>query len=459
MAMPALLGSVLLRSAGHAGSYVAGIASGLGVYIASRERALPSPPSAAAASPVAMSTKGAGVVDTTKFEKAPNMEKADKSEADEASIAKFKKKILKLQRTAQERVHWPAMEVDMLGLQPRLWLEVLDQKHRYASLLYDYWKRWQLSDTRDHFASWLNHGQGSMIDLPHAPRRLLDEWQVVYLKREEQELFRVRIEEGTGRFLWVIDGTPVNLPAVLFRDEATSSSGGVLCEGCSTDGLQAVPPKTERESKVLDLIRPVLSTGCRRDRLLSRAWDQATAAYSRGGEPTPELLAQVATPLVKEGLVCQLRDPFFSERHDAAPQLGGHEHLLATAKLPEDLLPGLGWEDLLSAIESDQGLHMETPFPKGAARAEGKGIFVLDTYGTLYCGSKIRGIFHHSSFVRGHAVQVAGGLTIVDGWLQQLSPHSGHYQPSQDLIEQMMSDWSEAGVDFSHVELKPYVKT
>lgn len=30
------------------------------------------------------------------------------------------------------------------------------------------------------------------------------------------------------------------------------------------------------------------------------------------------------------------------------------------------------------------------------------------------------------------ARQVAGGLTIVDGWLRTLSPHSGHYQPGQE---------------------------
>lgn len=450
-----LAGGAFLRTAGYAGSYVAGIVSGLGIYVASKERQLPSPP---LARPAAAAGGKADAAKIEKVAKSDTSEKLEKSEADPAaSIAKYKRKILKLQRTTQERVHWPAMDADMLGLQPRLWLEVLDEKHRYASLLYDYWRRWQLSDTRDHFANWLDHGQGSLIDLPHAPRRLLDEWRVIYLKREQQALFRVHIEEGTGRFLWDADGTLVNLPTVMFRDECTASVG-VVCESCSKDGIEAVPPKTQREQQVLELLRPVLSTGCRRDRLLNKAWDQADAACTRGDEATPELLAEIAAPLIKEGMLRQLRDPFFSERLDAATTPNGHAHLREMAQLPEDLLPELEWDDLLTAIEADQGLHMKTPFPKGASRAEGKGIFVLDTHGQLYCGSKIRGIFHHSSFVRGHAVQVAGGLTIVNGWLQQLSPHSGHYQPSQDHIEQMMSNWKQAGVSFSHVELKPYVK-
>jgi len=121
-------------------------------------------------------------------------------------------------------------------------------------------------------------------------------------------------------------------------------------------------------------------------------------------------------------------------------------------------LPNADWSDFLKAIDHDQGSFMRTPFPQGVERAEGKGIFVLDSHGVLYCGTKVRGVFHHSSFVRGHCVKVAGGLTIVDGWLRTLSPHSGHYQPGQEHVDDMIDDWKGKGVDFRQVELKPYVK-
>lgn len=127
-------------------------------------------------------------------------------------------------------------------------------------------------------------------------------------------------------------------------------------------------------------------------------------------------------------------------------------------ELPTELLPKLGWEDVLEALDHDEGGKMDRPFSKGAERYEGKGIFVLDQHGLLYCSTKVRGVFHHSSFVRGHCVKVAGGLSIVDGWLDELSPHSGHYQPSQEHVDDMICDWTQMGVDFSKVGIKPYVK-
>ncbi|CAE8637603.1 unnamed protein product, partial [Polarella glacialis] len=153
-----------------------------------------------------------------------------------------------------------------------------------------------------------------------------------------------------------------------------------------------------------------------------------------------------------------LRDPHFRERLDAAPTSNGHAHLRNMTSLPKELLPDLGWGDFLAAIEHDLGLSMATPLPQGEARAEGKGIFVLDSFGLLHCGTKIRGLFHHSSFVRGHCVKVAGGITITDGWLKELSPHSGHYQPGTEHVDEMIGQWKEHGVDFSDVVIRPFSK-
>lgn len=353
----------------------------------------------------------------------------------------MEKKLRKLEKASQERVHWHAANQEVLGLNPRLWMEVLDGKHRYASVLYEYWRRWQLSDTRDNFFSWLETGQGSFIDLPRAPKRLLDEWQVVYLKRDEQAIFRVRIDPQTGLLHWENDGTLITVPQPPFcMKEAPSFA-------------------TDRDRLVAALLKPRLLKAMSRDQLLADLQAVVEEEIRDCEAPHIEKMEELAEPLIKEGLLCQLRDPFFKERLDAATTPGGHAHLREHPKLPNKLLPGVQWEDFAEAIKHDEGQCMKTPFPKGEERMMGKGIFVLDSFGQLYCGTKIRGVFHHSSFVRGHCVKVAGGITIEDGQLISLSPHSGHYMPGEEHVDDMIKSWKNDGVDFSQVKIKPYLKT
>lgn len=359
------------------------------------------------------------------------------AEAVARTLAHSEKKLLKMQRSTQEIIQWKATDQQMLGLSPRLWMEVFDKKHRYASLVYVYWRRWQLSDSNDHFWDWLDHGMGSLIDLPEAPRRLLHEWHVIYLNRKQQKLLRVVIDPCTGRFHWEADLSPVTLP------QAPAAS---------------LSEMTRREQSVTALLQERLGKSARRDEMLAAARQQVEAAIVAGEEASPDGLAAITGPLIQESLLCQLRDPWFAERHDAAPTPLGHSHHRTMGELPETLLPGIGWQDVLRAIDHDQGLEMNTPLVTGEDRLRGNAIFVLDSFGPLYCGPKIRGILQHSSFVRGHCVKVAGGIVLKDGWLVELSPHSGHYQPGQETVEEMIDDWRAKGVDFSNVELKPFQK-
>lgn len=351
---------------------------------------------------------------------------------------KAEKKLRKFQKSAQERVRWKATDQELLGLTPRLWMEVFDKKHRYAGLLYNYWRRFQLSDSNSDFFDWLDYGMGSLIDLPEAPRRLLDEWQVIYLSREQQPLFRVIIEPSTGRFLWEADGTPVTIP---FSDRDRRNM------------LTRQSDLTARERAVYDLLSERLRKMSRRDDLLAAARQEVEDALASGEEPTAERLSSLTSPLIQESLLCQLRDPFFEERHDAAPTPLGHRHHRTMPRLPETLLPGIGWHDVLRAIRHDQGEEMGNPIQTGEDRLRGNAVFVLDSFGPLYCGVKIRGVLQHSSFVRGHCVKLAGGVVIKDGWLVELSPHSGHYQPGQETVKEMIQDWEAKGVDFSHVNV------
>ena len=112
---------------------------------------------------------------------------------DDARVKQLLKQTDKARQHAQERV--PHAGTFMMGVVPKQWLEVLDEKHRYGSILYPYWQRWETSRTRMSFFMWLDEGRGCLVDLPDCPRRFLDECEVLYLTRDELRLFEVEIRD------------------------------------------------------------------------------------------------------------------------------------------------------------------------------------------------------------------------------------------------------------------------
>ncbi|KAH8056048.1 IQ calmodulin-binding motif-containing protein [Aureococcus anophagefferens] len=95
---------------------------------------------------------------------------------DDARVKQLLKQTDKARQHAQERV--PHAGTFMMGVVPKQWLEVLDEKHRYGSILYPYWQRWEASRTRMSFFMWLDEGRGCLVDLPDCPRRFLEECEV-----------------------------------------------------------------------------------------------------------------------------------------------------------------------------------------------------------------------------------------------------------------------------------------
>lgn len=69
---------------------------------------------------------------------------------------------------------------------------------------------------------------------------------------------------------------------------------------------------------------------------------------------------------------------------------------------------------------------------------QGKFIFVVSPKKIMYCGPKIRGHFHHSSFLSGGAILGAGNLEIDNGVLISLKPHSGHYMPTAEEFKKLI---------------------
>lgn len=91
--------------------------------------------------------------------------------------------------------------------------------------------------------------------------------------------------------------------------------------------------------------------------------------------------------------------------------------------------------------------------PEGAPNEPVMMIYVMSPDGTLYIGDKKREKFHHSSFLSGSAVIAAGSVCVEDGNLKELTPHSGHYRPSDEDFARCVQTFRDAGVPMDAVRI------
>ncbi|XP_022927200.1 IQ domain-containing protein IQM2-like [Cucurbita moschata] len=84
-----------------------------------------------------------------------------------------------------------------------------------------------------------------------------------------------------------------------------------------------------------------------------------------------------------------------------------------------------------------------------------KWIFVLSTSKALYVGKKQKGTFQHSSFLAGGATSAAGRLVVENGTLKAVWPHSGHYRPTEENFQELISFLTENNVDLTDVKMSP----
>ena len=80
-------------------------------------------------------------------------------------------------------------------------------------------------------------------------------------------------------------------------------------------------------------------------------------------------------------------------------------------------------------------------------------IYVMSPDGTLYVGDKKREKFHHSSFLSGSTVIAAGSICVEEGVLKELTPHSGHYRPSDEDFARCVQSFRDAGVPMDEVKI------
>ncbi|MQM20051.1 hypothetical protein Taro_053065 [Colocasia esculenta] len=86
---------------------------------------------------------------------------------------------------------------------------------------------------------------------------------------------------------------------------------------------------------------------------------------------------------------------------------------------------------------------------------DSKWIFVLSASKILYVGQKKKGNFQHSSFLAGGATSAAGRLIVDNGVLKAVWPHSGHYRPTNENFQELVSFLTENNVDLNDVKKSP----
>jgi hypothetical protein len=121
------------------------------------------------------------------------------------------------------------------------------------------------------------------------------------------------VRVADGRLVWCADGQPVTLPAPAPPATATAAAA----EGQAQAQAQATP----RARAIAALVEQRLAVTRRREALLREAREAVTDARARGAPATPAALKELTAPLVAEGLLRGLRDPYFHERARPMPSV------------------------------------------------------------------------------------------------------------------------------------------
>ncbi|KAF9130551.1 hypothetical protein BGW39_002961 [Mortierella sp. 14UC] len=95
----------------------------------------------------------------------------------------------------------------------------------------------------------------------------------------------------------------------------------------------------------------------------------------------------------------------------------------------------------------------ETRLEKKRIRNKSKFIYVTDPEGVLYIAQKVKGQFHHSSFLGGGTVCAAGGIIVNRGKLIKINPKSGHYRPGQRHFDRLLSRLETMGISLEGVKV------
>ncbi|RMX98456.1 hypothetical protein D0867_12431 [Hortaea werneckii] len=271
----------------------------------------------------------------------------------------------------------------------RYFLEMTDTQHRYGANLQVYHAEWKRSQTKQNFFSWLDHGEGSHLDLPGCSREKLERERIRYLSREERKDYLVRIDVE-GKLRWRKNDELITTSGELYRD----SIQGIVAKDSST-------PAWAYEQD--DLLDPS-NTSSQND-------DEASAHTSTTTTTTTTSISNPTRP----------------------------DHLEKTKKKKKRHLhvsPATLLNHLLRASVKP-----------------GTWIYVVDTLSNLYIGIKTSGAFQHASFLSGARILSAGSIGIEAGQLTYLSPLSGHYRPTTRSFRRFVERLGDQGTDLRELRV------
>ncbi|XP_078429926.1 calmodulin-binding family protein isoform X2 [Wolffia australiana] len=159
-------------------------------------------------------------------------------------------------------------------------------------------------------------------------------------------------------------------------------------------------------------------------------------------------------------LQCDSRQPFFYWLDVGEGKDVNLENHCPRWKLQQQCIQYLGQKEreAYEVVVEDGKLFYKNrrqPVDTTAAGPRAKWIFVLSTSKTLYVGLKKKGTFQHSSFLAGGATSAAGRLVVERGTLKAVWPHSGHYRPTEENFQELLTFLSDNGVDINNIKKDP----
>lgn len=99
-------------------------------------------------------------------------------------------------------------------------------------------------------------------------------------------------------------------------------------------------------------------------------------------------------------------------------------------------------------IEDGKLLYKLTHEPVHTPEGD-RWIFVMSPCGKFYVAEKKKGKFQHSSFLAGGVTTAAGRLLVNHGVLELMEAHSGHYLPTPENFQALISTLTNSGADLT----------
>ncbi|GAX83166.1 hypothetical protein CEUSTIGMA_g10592.t1 [Chlamydomonas eustigma] len=306
-----------------------------------------------------------------------------------------------------------------------------------------------VADPSNNFFLWLDHGDGRSLDLGDLPggvsRSKLESERVRYLTPNELPNYEVVVERSTGLLLYKASGQ-------LLHTFGLVSSGGAI-------------EHAEPSKKKLIVSLP----GNSETQLEGSAWDSfvqnsAEALVPTSSSSTLDVPLSSRNSTVHEALVptsssSTLDVPLSSRNstvHEAQHSSADADPKASTSKVDERESP-LNQQDGHPLPEGPQEEVRDTTEAgdskvDDASKESTKWIWVVGSSGRLYVHPKVRGKFHHSSFVRGSVVLAAGNMLVHHGRLVGLTADSGHYWPQPGHFRWFYDRLDQQGADLSALQ-------